>query len=176
MLSIIAVVGIGLFIFVLLFLLNLIKNKLKDGSPIPLAIIIVTVFTFLMFALLCIIYTTMDNFDSTAHRRIRVTENQIVGLDGHTPITLNFVVHENNRRWGMQRIIFDLRRLDEMQMGQPLLIDSTEELFSYRLFGDRNLELFSFEFEPLTEYILRIYINNNSIENRIAQIRLYGLP
>ncbi|MCL2420909.1 MAG: SUR7/PalI family protein [Defluviitaleaceae bacterium] len=124
-------------------------------------------------AIATFLYVFNENYDANAHQRMSVGQNEIRDLDGLEEIALDFVVTTNNYRWGRQRIIYDLRRVDGEQVGDPK-IDHTDEIFAYYLFRNRRIELFEHEFGPSATYILRVYINRHTFNNRIATVRLYG--
>ena len=131
------------------------KKRTKKAIKAVLALMAVSILVVLAIFTL----SSMNNFDPFAsnYMTTSIPHEERVRLGSSETIYANISVTYNGIGWGRQRIYFVLQPFD----GTPVIDGYVERFFSYRLWNDRSIPLFTYDFAPHSDYELTISINES---------------
>ncbi|MCL2572074.1 MAG: hypothetical protein FWE11_06690 [Defluviitaleaceae bacterium] len=119
---------------------------------VSLLILLVLIAVPTVFALV-----NMRNFNDNAFMHVTMVEvTPRTNLSGPTTISANFTVDSSNFGWGFQRVEFALVRLSD---GEVIDQNRSISFFSYWIFNERSINLFTHDFADLSDYLLTVYLN-----------------
>lgn len=127
------------------------------------------------------IFANMNNFDNAASNYMIAANLQPDpnNLSGTETVFVNIVVEESGLGWGRQQISYTLQRNSGNHAGEIMEQGYVEVFLGYRFWGNRRVELFTYDFTFPNSYILRLYINDSPIMIRfngtaLQQVVLHG--
>jgi len=162
-----ASIAMILLILVLLALIVILPVRIKPPKKQALVLSALAVFAILVFVAMIF---TANEFYEFAFDSMQITEvaPHPNHLQGASTISVRINFDQDGIGWGRQRISYSLTNRHD---GSEALSGNSVYVFSNNLLNSRRINLFTYNFAPLSSYILRVYVNDN--ENPI-EMYIFG--